>query len=63
MVTKSATVAIDPNLQHCLKRNTCTVLMTFQMCRMSVTLIAFVALLDGRVVDWLDDEKQEARYR
>jgi len=23
----------------------------------------FVALLDGKVVDWLDDEKQDARYR
>jgi hypothetical protein len=29
----------------------------------NVTLLLIAALIDGRVVDWLDDEKQDARYR
>ena len=28
-----------------------------------MTLLFLAALIDGRVVDWLDDEKQDARYR
>ena len=28
-----------------------------------MTLLFIAALIDGRVVDWLDDEKQDARYR
>jgi hypothetical protein len=31
------------------------------MCELTHGVIA--ALLDGRSVDWLDDEKQDARYR
>jgi hypothetical protein len=29
----------------------------------NLTFGAIAALLDGRAVDWLDDEKDDARYR